>query len=114
MNVYNVDIYSLFHIKPERFKLDVNYNICYKKLDNPFEIKKLLEVELGFLVNGKKYLKLYLLELAQNLYISKFISKNNLFFIIMDAILIKNKLFVFPISESEITVFNELYKKSIR
>lgn len=112
MNKFDVDLYSLSKIQVLRFKLGPSYNICYRELDNPFDVKKLLNIEEGCSLNSKKYVKLYLLELAQNFYISSFIEKKNLFLINMDAILIKNILFVFPLSDKELKLFNNLYSKS--
>ncbi|BCL65916.1 hypothetical protein IOLA_284 [uncultured bacterium] len=107
----DVTLYSLSDIKKFRFIFHKNYNVKYEKLNFPILIKKSLNVESGFLVNSKKYLKLYLLELAQELYVSKLVEKNKLFFLIVDAILIKNILFILPLSKCEIKIFNDLYKK---
>lgn len=112
MNKFDVDLYSLSKIQGLRFKLGPSYNLCHRELDNPLDVKKWLNISEGCILNGKKYVKLYLLELAQSLYISSFIGKKNLFFINMDAILIKNILFIFPLSGTELELFNNLYRKS--
>lgn len=105
----DINLYVLSPRQYFRFKFNNDYNVLYNQLEFPILIKRKLNLEFGFKLNSKKYIKLYLLELAQSLYITNFIDKNKLFFINLDAILIKNMLFLFPLNDSEIKIFNDLY-----